>query len=85
MEALEEREGGGGKKGESENPVHLKALLREFKGKLHAPEEVFKDNLFEEEEFERNSEELPWMSFKDFQKQDLGKGLNLKTPTHRPE
>ncbi|KAG6471189.1 hypothetical protein ZIOFF_072290 [Zingiber officinale] len=35
MEALDD----GGKKGKSENPVHLKALLREFKGKLHAPEE----------------------------------------------
>lgn len=46
--------------------MYHKALLREFKGKLHVPEEVFEDNLFEEEEFGRNSEELPWMSFEDF-------------------
>ncbi|KAG6473042.1 hypothetical protein ZIOFF_066949 [Zingiber officinale] len=64
----EESGTGGGKKGEAENPVYLKDLLREFKGKLYVPEEVFKENLSEEEEFDNNIQELPWMSFEDFQK-----------------
>ncbi|WOK91468.1 putative inactive ATP-dependent zinc metalloprotease FTSHI 1, chloroplastic [Canna indica] len=61
-------EGGGGKEGETANPVYLKDLLREFKGKLYVPEEVFRENLSEEEEFEKNLRELPLMSFEDFQK-----------------
>lgn len=64
----EESETGGGKKGEVENPVYLKDLLREFKGKLYVPDEVFKENLSEEEEFDKNLRELPWMCFEDFQK-----------------
>lgn len=49
-------------------PVYLKDLLREYKGKLYVPEEVFRESLSEEEEFEKNLEELPVMSFEDFQK-----------------
>lgn len=60
--------GGGSKRGDGSKPVHLNDILREFKGKLYVPEEVFKENLSEEEEFERNLKELPLMSFEDFQK-----------------
>ncbi|KAJ0986117.1 hypothetical protein J5N97_004473 [Dioscorea zingiberensis] len=49
-------------------PVYLKEILREFKGKLYVPEEVFRESLSEEEEFEKNLEELPVMSFEDLQK-----------------
>lgn len=48
--------------------VYLKDLLREFKGKLYVPEEVFRVKLSEEEEFDKNLEELPKMSFQDFRK-----------------
>lgn len=51
-----------------ELPVHLNELLKELKGKLYVPEEVFKSSLSEEEEFERNLEVLPIMAFDDFQK-----------------
>ncbi|KAF6170531.1 hypothetical protein GIB67_031939 [Kingdonia uniflora] len=44
-------------------PVYLKDILREYKGKLYVPEDVFKANLSEEEEFDRNLEELPKLGF----------------------
>ncbi|KAI0516063.1 hypothetical protein KFK09_008735 [Dendrobium nobile] len=53
---------------QTDSPVHLKDILREFKGQLYVPEEVFRENLSEEEEFERDMRELPLMSFEDFQK-----------------
>lgn len=62
---------GEGREGSREvlnRPVYLKDLLREYKGKLYVPEEVFRESLSEEEEFEKNLEELPVMSFEDFQK-----------------
>ncbi|KAK6117499.1 hypothetical protein DH2020_048756 [Rehmannia glutinosa] len=51
-----------------EGEVYLKDLLREYKGKLYVPEQVFGANLSEEEEFEKNVKELPRMSYEDFQK-----------------
>lgn len=48
--------------------VHLKDLLREHKGKLYVPEQVFGANLSEEEEFDKNVKDLPQMSYDDFQK-----------------
>lgn len=48
--------------------VYLNDILREYKGKLYVPEQVFGANLSEEEEFDRNLEALPRMSFEDFQK-----------------
>ncbi|KAH0975035.1 hypothetical protein GBA52_016934 [Prunus armeniaca] len=48
--------------------VYLKDILREYKGKLYVPEQIFGTELPEEEEFERSLEELPTMSFEDFQK-----------------
>ena len=56
---------------ESENEekdVYLKDILREYKGKLYVPEQVFSVKLSEEEEFDRNLEELPKMGFEDFKK-----------------
>ncbi|KAK6158426.1 hypothetical protein DH2020_005740 [Rehmannia glutinosa] len=51
-----------------EGEVYLKDLLKEYKGKLYVPEQVFGANLSEEEEFEKNVKELPRMSYDDFQK-----------------
>lgn len=48
--------------------VYLKDILREYKGKLYVPEQVFNSELSEEEEFDRNLEALPKMSFEDFLK-----------------
>ncbi|OMO79789.1 Peptidase M41 [Corchorus capsularis] len=48
--------------------VHLKDILREYKGKLYVPEQIFGAELTEEEEFEKNLEELPKMSLEDFKK-----------------
>ncbi|KAL5989369.1 hypothetical protein ACLOJK_010259 [Asimina triloba] len=58
----------GVRKGELFRPVYLKEMLREFRGKLYVPEEVFREDLSEEEEFDRNLRELPKMSYEDFQK-----------------
>lgn len=73
------REGEGVKRGESSNPVYLKDILREFKGKLYVPEEVFRESLSEEEEFERDTKELPVMSFEDFQKHLKADKIKLLT------
>ncbi|XP_050228260.1 probable inactive ATP-dependent zinc metalloprotease FTSHI 1, chloroplastic [Mercurialis annua] len=58
-------------KKESQNEgkdVYLKEILREYKGKLYVPEQIFAAELSEEEEFDRNLEELPLMSFEDAKK-----------------
>ncbi|GAB4857575.1 Probable inactive ATP-dependent zinc metalloprotease FTSHI 1, chloroplastic [Ancistrocladus abbreviatus] len=51
-----------------EGSVHLKDILREYRGKLYVPEQMFGVNLSEEEEFERDFETLPKMSYDDFGK-----------------
>ena len=48
--------------------VYLSDILREYKGKLYVPEQVFGQELSEEEEFEKNVKELPKMSLEDFRK-----------------
>lgn len=48
--------------------VFLSDILREYKGKLFVPEQIFGANLSEEEEFDKNVDELPDMSFEDFRK-----------------
>ncbi|KAI7743238.1 hypothetical protein M8C21_024876, partial [Ambrosia artemisiifolia] len=48
--------------------VHLNDILRKFKGKLYVPEQIFVDELSEEEAFDREFEALPRMSFDDLQK-----------------
>ncbi|KAK6263271.1 hypothetical protein QUC31_009087 [Theobroma cacao] len=53
----------------SENDnVYLSDILREYRGKLYVPEQIFGEELSEEEEFEKNLEELPKMSLEDFRK-----------------
>ncbi|KAF5182372.1 Atp-dependent zinc metalloprotease ftsh [Thalictrum thalictroides] len=80
LEKLGLRNEVGGEKGEgSLDPVYLKDLLREFKGKLYVPEEVFKVNLSEEEEFNRILEELPKMSYEDFQRAFKNNKVKLLT------
>ncbi|KAF8364869.1 hypothetical protein HHK36_033150 [Tetracentron sinense] len=69
----------GGGKGESSETVYLKDILREYKGKLYVPEQVFGANLSEEEEFDRDLEELPKMSFEDFQKSMKSNKVKLLT------
>lgn len=76
---MEGDEGGGGRSGEASSPVYLKDILREFRGKLYVPEEVFKGTLSEEEEFERNLKELPAMTFEDFQKHLMAGKIKLLT------
>ena len=63
-EGIEGRNEGGNK---SED-VYLKDILREYKGKLYVPEQVFRSELSEGEEFDRSLEALPKMSFEDFVK-----------------
>ncbi|CAN6470829.1 unnamed protein product [Victoria cruziana] len=50
------------------DPVYLKDILREFKGKLYVPEEMFKEPLSEKEEFDRSLTVLPKMSFEECMK-----------------
>lgn len=67
---------------ESENEekaVYLKDILREYKGKLYVPEQVFSVKLSEEEEFDRNLEELPKMGFEDFKKAMESEKVKLLT------
>ncbi|XP_073301814.1 probable inactive ATP-dependent zinc metalloprotease FTSHI 1, chloroplastic [Primulina huaijiensis] len=59
--------------------VYLKDLLREYKGKLYVPEQVFGANLSEEEEFDKNVKELPKMSYEDFQKYSQSDKVKLVT------
>ncbi|XP_034710030.1 probable inactive ATP-dependent zinc metalloprotease FTSHI 1, chloroplastic isoform X2 [Vitis riparia] len=48
--------------------VFLKDILREHKGKLYVPEQIFGTRLSEEEEFDRDLESLPVMSLEEFRK-----------------
>ncbi|XP_071730660.1 probable inactive ATP-dependent zinc metalloprotease FTSHI 1, chloroplastic isoform X2 [Rutidosis leptorrhynchoides] len=50
------------------NDVYLNDILRKFKGKLYVPEQIFVEDLSEEEEFDREFESLPRMSYDDLQK-----------------
>ncbi|RDX92039.1 putative inactive ATP-dependent zinc metalloprotease FTSHI 1, chloroplastic, partial [Mucuna pruriens] len=48
--------------------VYLKDLLKEYRGKLYVPEQIFGTELSEEEEFDRNLNELPRMGIEEFRK-----------------
>lgn len=48
--------------------VYLKDLLREYKGKLYVPEQIFGTELSEEEEFDKKLQSLPKMSIEEFRK-----------------
>ncbi|KAL5538136.1 hypothetical protein UlMin_044214 [Ulmus minor] len=59
----------GGNESEVKNEaVYLKDILREYRGKLYVPEQVFGTKLSEEDEFEKSLEALPKLSLEDFQK-----------------
>ncbi|KAK6935536.1 ATPase, AAA-type, core [Dillenia turbinata] len=62
-------------KDEVSKNVHLKDILREYKGKIYVPEQV----LAQEEEFEKNLEVLPQMSFEDFHKAMKSDKIKLLT------
>lgn len=59
--------------------VYLKDILREYRGKLYVPEQVFGSQLSEEEAFEKNFRALPKMSFEDFQKAMKSEKVKLLT------
>lgn len=50
------------------NSVYLQDLLKEYRGKLYVPEQIFGSELSEEEDFDRTVNELPRMSIEDFRK-----------------
>lgn len=54
--------------GVNSGDVYLNDILREYKGKLYVPEQVFGKNISEEEEFDKNVEVLPRMTLEDFLK-----------------
>ena len=66
--AKEESVVGGNESGVLDEAVYLKDILREYRGKLYVPEQIFGTKLSEEEEFDKNLEALPRMSFEEFQK-----------------
>jgi hypothetical protein len=53
---------------ERDDSVYLNDLLKEYKGKLYVPEQIFGTPLSEEEEFNENLKTLPKMSVEDFTK-----------------
>lgn len=63
----------------NEEAVFLNDILREYKGKLYVPEQIFGTELPEEVEFERSLEELPKMSIEDFQKAMKNDKVDLLT------
>ncbi|KAK9926949.1 hypothetical protein M0R45_024155 [Rubus argutus] len=75
-ESSEARNDSGAK---NEGAVFLNDILREYKGKLYVPEQIFGTELPEEDEFERRLEELPKMSFEDFQKAMKNDKVDLLT------
>lgn len=81
------REEGGVETGVKFEDVYLKDILREHRGKLYVPEQIFRANLSEEEEFDRDFESLPKLNLEDFQKymkSDKVKLLTLKEDTGVP-
>ncbi|XP_059442468.1 probable inactive ATP-dependent zinc metalloprotease FTSHI 1, chloroplastic isoform X1 [Corylus avellana] len=76
-----ERENGEGRNesGVGDEAVHLKDILREYRGKLYVPEQIFGSALSEEEEFDRTLEVLPRMSFEDFLKATRSDKVKLLT------
>ncbi|CAI9094336.1 OLC1v1030060C1 [Oldenlandia corymbosa var. corymbosa] len=70
LKSLVAKTRGNNQLGESQGDeeVYLKDILREYKGKLYVPEQIFRSNLSEEEEFDRNVEELPKMGMEEFRK-----------------
>lgn len=65
--------------GVKDDAVYLKDILREYKGKLYVPEQIFGTELPEEEQFEKSLEELPRMSYEDFLKAVKSEKVKLLT------
>ncbi|KAM1788299.1 hypothetical protein ACFX11_038614 [Malus domestica] len=65
--------------GVKDDAVYLKDILREYKGKLYVPEQIFGTELPEEEQFEKSLEELPRMSYEDFLKAMKSEKVKLLT------
>lgn len=60
---------GGEKGGENyAKDVFLNDVLRKFRGKLYVPEQIFVDELSEEDEFVREFEKLPRMGVEDLER-----------------
>lgn len=70
LEAKSKKERGEGRKesGQNIDAVYLNDILREYRGKLYVPEQIFGTELSEEEEFQKSFNALPRMSLEDFQK-----------------
>lgn len=82
-----ESEEGRNETGVGDKAVYLKDILREHRGKLYVPEQMFGTALSEEEMFDRDLELLPRMSFENFQKamrSDKVKSLTSKEDTGMP-
>nr|XP_043628490.1 probable inactive ATP-dependent zinc metalloprotease FTSHI 1, chloroplastic [Erigeron canadensis] len=66
---------------EYKDDVYLNDILRKFKGKLYVPEQIFVEELSEEDAFDTEFDTLPRMSFEDLQKAietDMIKFLSFK-------
>lgn len=81
LKSLVSRTSNKGQLSESQEDVYLKDILREYKGKLYVPEQIFGANLSEEEEFEKIVEELPKMGIEDFRKYMKSDKIKLLTFT----
>ncbi|KAF3448725.1 hypothetical protein FNV43_RR09438 [Rhamnella rubrinervis] len=70
LEAKSKKESGEGRNesGQNNDAVYLNDILREYRGKLYVPEQIFGTEMSEEEEFQKNFDALPKMSLEDFQK-----------------
>lgn len=82
-----ESEEGRNETGVGDKAVYLKDILREHRGKLYVPEQIFGTTFSEEEMFDRDLELLPRMSFENFQKalrSDKVKSLTSKENTSVP-
>ncbi|KAL1364108.1 probable inactive ATP-dependent zinc metalloprotease FTSHI 1, chloroplastic isoform X2 [Arachis hypogaea] len=91
LQSLKHQKKGEGTENEAQNQaleekdsVHLRDLLKEYRGKLYVPEQVFGPELSEEEEFNKNVQSLPRISIEDFQKamsKDKVKSITSKGDT----
>ncbi|KAH7435116.1 hypothetical protein KP509_06G050800 [Ceratopteris richardii] len=64
---------------DSKKPIYLSDILREYKGDLYVPEEVFVRSTSDLDSFEREIETLPIMTGKDFLRAVKGNQVSLVT------
>ncbi|KAG6688317.1 hypothetical protein I3842_11G118700 [Carya illinoinensis] len=87
LKSKKESEEGRNETGVGDKAVYLKDILREHRGKLYVPEQIFGTAMSDEEMFDRDLELLPRMSFENFQKammSDKVKSLTSKEDTGMP-